>query len=120
MSSAPRHTTRPTAYSEGRFRNHVLILNFDRLNPPRKPAAHLAPHCTSSAASLRSSLQRIPHHFRHILRQIFDCCDTLQRGARVGLPCGVKLSLAVEAAGAREATRGFIACNSLITSSASA
>lgn len=54
---------------------------------------------------LRSSLQRIPDHFRHVLSQVLDGCDAFQRGACVGLPCGIKLPPAVEAAGN---TRGHL------------
>ena len=52
-----------------------------------------------SGTPLRSSLQRISHHFRHILRQAFDGSDALQRGARMRLPAGVELAPAVEATG---------------------
>lgn len=47
---------------------------------------------------LRSNPQRIPHHFRHVLRQPLDRRDALQRGARMRLPAGVELAPAVEAA----------------------
>ena len=47
---------------------------------------------------LRSSLQRIPHHFRHILSQTLDGGDAFQRGTRMRLPPDVELPPAVEAA----------------------
>lgn len=46
---------------------------------------------------MQLSLQRIPHDFRHVLRQPLDRRDALQRGARMGLSAGVELPPAVEA-----------------------